>query len=61
MITLAFFQATLSRSGTSMATPHVAGLIAYSLALDGDCSPADMKEDLKKSGLSGILKNIRMY
>ncbi|KAH9985155.1 peptidase 1 [Russula vinacea] len=53
--------ATLSRSGTSMATPHVAGLIAYSLALDGDCSPADMKEDLKKSGLSGILKNIRMY
>ena len=33
----------------------------YLLALDGDCSPANMKADLKKSGLSGILKNIRMY
>jgi hypothetical protein len=44
-----------------MATPNVAGLIAYSLALDGNCTPANMKADLQKAGISGILTNIRMY
>ena len=44
-----------------MATPHVAGLIAYSIALDGDCSPADMKMDLRQAGIQDPLSNIRMY
>jgi hypothetical protein len=44
-----------------MATPNVAGLVAYSLALDGDCTPANMKADLQTAGLTGILTNIRTY
>jgi len=45
-------------SGTSMATPHVSGLIAYSIALDGDCSPTDMKEDLQDAGVRDALDDI---
>ncbi|KAK7531211.1 subtilisin-like protease [Phyllosticta citricarpa] len=42
-------------SGTSMATPHVAGLIAYYLAEDSSPkAPADMKAFLKKKAASGL-------
>ncbi|KAK7539281.1 subtilisin-like protease [Phyllosticta citribraziliensis] len=42
-------------SGTSMATPHVAGLIAYYLAEDSSLkAPADMKAFLKKKAASGL-------
>ncbi|KAK8242943.1 subtilisin-like protease [Phyllosticta capitalensis] len=42
-------------SGTSMATPHVAGLIAYYLAEDSSLSaPADMKAFLKKKAVGGL-------
>ncbi|KAK8159335.1 subtilisin-like protease [Phyllosticta citrichinensis] len=42
-------------SGTSMATPHVAGLIAYYLAEDSSLkAPADMKAFLKKKAVSGL-------
>lgn len=42
-------------SGTSMSTPHVAGLIAYYLAEDSTLkAPADMKAFLKKRAVSGL-------
>jgi subtilisin family serine protease len=51
-------------SGTSMATPHVAGLAAYILALEGKVSPAALSSRLtalstknKITGLKGSTKN----
>jgi subtilisin family serine protease len=51
-------------SGTSMATPHVAGLAAYILALEGKVSPAALTSRLtalstknKITGLKGSTKN----
>jgi cerevisin len=50
--------ATNNISGTSMATPHVAGLIAYLISLNGNVSPATMSTNLKslstKNAISGI-------
>ncbi|KAJ3525706.1 hypothetical protein NMY22_g10463 [Coprinellus aureogranulatus] len=50
--------ATNSISGTSMATPHVAGVVAYLIAKDGNISPAAMETKIKnlatKNAISGI-------
>lgn len=47
-------------SGTSMATPNVAGLIAYFLPIVGtSTSPAAMGDFIKKVSTGGVLTNIR--
>jgi len=55
-------------SGTSMATPHVAGLAAYILAKEGNMSPASLSSRLTTlavknaiSGLKGSTKNYLAY
>ncbi|KAF2830369.1 subtilisin-like protease [Ophiobolus disseminans] len=55
---------TNSISGTSMATPHVAGLAAYILSLEGKKSPAALSARLQElatkdkiTGLKGTTKN----
>ncbi|KAJ2915902.1 hypothetical protein MD484_g4494, partial [Candolleomyces efflorescens] len=50
--------ATNSISGTSMATPHVAGLVAYLISLEGNVSPADMEAKLKSYSLKGVLTGL---
>lgn len=60
-------RAKLTGSGTSMATPHVAGLIAYFLSLgpnttsafySGTLSPKEMKEFVIAQATRGILRDI---
>jgi subtilisin family serine protease len=46
--------ATNTISGTSMATPHVAGLAAYLIGLGGLSSPADVAAKIKSIGVSGV-------
>ncbi|KAH8836112.1 serine protease [Flagelloscypha sp. PMI_526] len=50
--------ATASLSGTSMATPHVAGLVAYLISLFGNDTPANIADLLKSyadvDALSGL-------
>ncbi|GLB43248.1 putative peptidase S8 family protein [Lyophyllum shimeji] len=48
--------ATNNISGTSMATPHVTGLIAYLIGRNGNSSPAAMSKTLKEMSLKGVLK-----
>ncbi|RXW15616.1 hypothetical protein EST38_g10232 [Candolleomyces aberdarensis] len=50
--------ATNSISGTSMATPHVAGLIAYLISLEGNVSPTEMEAKLKSYSLKGVLTGL---
>ncbi|KAF8607032.1 serine protease [Ceratobasidium sp. AG-I] len=45
-------------TGTSMAAPHVAGLIAYLLAVEGRRTPANMLTRIKKLAPDGVLTNI---
>ncbi|KAI0324196.1 serine proteinase [Cubamyces sp. BRFM 1775] len=45
-------------SGTSVASPHVAGLVAYSISLKGNVSPAEMKVRLKGDAVPGTLSDI---
>jgi len=55
-----------SISGTSMATPHVAGLVAYLLYMEGQAPPADIRKRIlalssadERSGLrANTIKNI---
>ena len=47
-------------SGTSMATPHVAGLVAYFLPIIGlSTTPANMSNIIKAASTPGALSNIR--
>ncbi|KAH6897978.1 serine protease [Coprinopsis sp. MPI-PUGE-AT-0042] len=50
--------ATNSISGTSMATPHVAGLVAYLIAKDGNASPAELSEKIRSLSVKGALSSI---
>ncbi|KAG5640721.1 hypothetical protein DXG03_007430 [Asterophora parasitica] len=50
--------ATNNISGTSMATPHVAGLVAYLIGLNGNSSPADITALLKSLSVKGVLTGI---
>ncbi|KAI8956575.1 subtilisin-like protein [Daldinia sp. FL1419] len=45
-------------SGTSMATPHIAGLGAYLLALEGKKSPQELCSYIASTANSGILSSI---
>jgi cerevisin len=45
-------------TGTSMATPHVSGLVAYLLAVEGKRAPAAMLARIKQLAPDGILKDI---
>lgn len=47
-----------SLSGTSMATPHVAGLVAYFISLNGNSSPAAMIDYVRSVGLSGVITGL---
>ena len=48
-------------SGTSMATPHVAGLVAYLLGLDSSLSPANVDTTIKSQALDNVLTGVREY
>jgi len=50
--------ATNNISGTSMATPHVAGLAAYLIGLNGNSSPASLSTTIKSLSLKGALSGI---
>jgi cerevisin len=45
-------------TGTSMATPHVSGLIAYLLSVEGRRTPANMLARIKQLAPDGILAGI---
>jgi cerevisin len=45
-------------SGTSMASPHIAGLAAYLLALEGQRSPADLKARIQGLGQNGVIRGV---
>ena len=48
-------------SGTSMATPHVAGLVAYLLGLDSSLSPAEVENTIKSKAISDAISGVREY
>ncbi|KDR86145.1 hypothetical protein GALMADRAFT_261704 [Galerina marginata CBS 339.88] len=50
--------ATNNISGTSMATPHIAGLIAYLIGLQGNITPASMSTKLKSLSVKSVLTGI---
>ncbi|CAE6478514.1 unnamed protein product [Rhizoctonia solani] len=50
--------ATNRITGTSMATPHVAGLVAYLLALEGRRTPANMMTRIKQLAPDRVLSGI---
>ncbi|KAI2464970.1 subtilisin-like protein [Annulohypoxylon bovei var. microspora] len=45
-------------SGTSMATPHITGLGAYLLALEGNKTPQELCSYIASTALSGVLTSI---
>ncbi|TRX88340.1 hypothetical protein FHL15_010778 [Xylaria flabelliformis] len=51
--------ATNTISGTSMSTPHVAGLALYLIALEGLSTPAAVTARIKALGTSGKISGIR--
>jgi len=50
---------TNSISGTSMATPHIAGYSAYLLGLDSTLTPAGVDSAIKSKSLKNVLTGIR--
>ncbi|CAE6449548.1 hypothetical protein ACGC1H_005608 [Rhizoctonia solani] len=50
--------ATNRLTGTSMATPHVAGLVAYLLAIEGRRTPANMMARIKQLAPERVLSGI---
>ncbi|KAH8105570.1 serine protease [Phellopilus nigrolimitatus] len=50
--------ATLPSSGTSMASPHVAGLIAYLISVKGALLPAEMRSEIDALSVKGALADI---
>jgi cerevisin len=50
--------ATASLSGTSMATPHTAGLLAYLIAVSGQKTPAALTSYLQSLALKNVLTGI---
>ncbi|KAG5634712.1 hypothetical protein H0H81_001009 [Sphagnurus paluster] len=44
--------------GSTTATPHVAGLVAYLIGLQGNISPADMTSTLKSLSLKAVITGI---
>ncbi|KAG8970440.1 subtilisin-like serine protease [Tulasnella sp. 419] len=50
--------ATKKISGTSMATPHVAGLAAYLLSTAGPIAPAELATKIKTMAVTGALTEI---
>ncbi|KAJ2928325.1 hypothetical protein H1R20_g8752, partial [Candolleomyces eurysporus] len=60
-ITSAWFRSsddTLNISGTSMASPHVTGLVAYLIALQGNIEPAAMRKKVQELGTRDVLSDI---
>lgn len=49
-------KATLS--GTSMASPHIAGLGAYFLALQGSMTPAALCTYIRNNAVSGVITGV---
>ncbi|KAF7761567.1 hypothetical protein Agabi119p4_9559 [Agaricus bisporus var. burnettii] len=49
---------TRTLSGTSMATVHLAGLVAYFIGLEGNVSPASMIAKIHARSLKGVLSGI---
>ncbi|EAU82213.1 serine protease [Coprinopsis cinerea okayama7 len=50
--------ATNNISGTSMATPHVAGVVAYLIGRDGNISPAAMATKIKNLAVKNVLSGV---
>ncbi|ELU38235.1 serine protease [Rhizoctonia solani AG-1 IA] len=48
----------IAKTGTSMAAPHVAGLIAYLLATEGRRTPQNMLARVKQLAPDGVLKGL---
>lgn len=44
-----------------MATPHVAGIVAYLIGKDGNVSPAAMASKLNTLSVSGAISGVREY
>jgi cerevisin len=51
--------ATNNISGTSMATPHIAGLVAYLISQNGNQSPAAISNLIKSLATKDVLSGIR--
>jgi oryzin len=51
--------ATYTTSGTSQAAPHVAGLVAYLLGLEGPRSPREMLTRLQELAINGRVSDVK--
>jgi len=58
LISLFRHQAVKTISGTSMATPHVAGLIAYLITAEGYLPPATMIQKIQAYSAKNALSNM---
>ena len=50
--------ATNTISGTSMACPHIAGLVAYLIGLEGPRSPAELCSRIQELATSDVLEDV---